>query len=175
MTKPSVGLFALRMKEWWEAGPPSCLLRRVGLVLTDSLILVQSIVSVVGALSLRRGRYGGPTAFPPPIHTYQGALIRPLGQTAAAPRSILKARLYRMTASFTEQMVNLYIHLGMLSRGNIPLPLVGRGKGWGATFAQTPPCLRFAQTSLPTRGRERNTRRITSEHDDFFRRLFASD
>ena len=73
MTKLSVGLFALRVKEWWEAGPPSCLLQRVGLVLTDSLILVQSIVSVVGALSLRRGRYGGPTAFPPPIHTYQGA------------------------------------------------------------------------------------------------------
>ena len=61
------------MKERWEAGPPSCLLRRVGLVLTDSLILVKSIVSAVGALSLRRGRYGGPTAFPPPIHTYQGA------------------------------------------------------------------------------------------------------
>jgi hypothetical protein len=37
---------------------------------------------------------------------------------------------------------------------------VGRGKGWGATFAQTPPYLRFAQTSLPTRGRERNTCRI---------------
>jgi hypothetical protein len=40
-----------------------------------------------------------------------------LGQTAAAPRSILKARLYRMTASFTEQMLNLYIAIGMLSRG----------------------------------------------------------
>src|SRR6185503_18546708 len=63
----------LGMKEWWEAGPPSCLLQRVGLVLTDSLILVKSIVSAVGALSLRRGRYGGPTAFPPPIHTYQDA------------------------------------------------------------------------------------------------------
>ena len=71
--KTPVRLFALRMKEWWEAGPPSCLLQRVGLVLTDSLILVKSIVSAVGALTLRRGRYGGPTAFPPPIHTYQDA------------------------------------------------------------------------------------------------------
>src|SRR4029079_11882995 len=104
----------LGVKERWEAGPPSCLLRRVGLVLTDSLILVKSIVSAVGALSPRRGRYGGPTALPPPIHTYQEPRV--LGQTASAPRSILKARLHRMTASFTEQMVNLYIHLGMLSR-----------------------------------------------------------
>ena len=46
-----------------------------------------------------------------------------LGQTAAAPRSILKARLYRMTASFTEQMVNLYIHLGMLSSRTFFRPL----------------------------------------------------
>ena len=39
-----------------------------------------------------------------------------------------------MTASFTEQMVNLYIALGILSSSNLfPLPLVGRGQGWDAT------------------------------------------
>src|SRR5829696_9073956 len=53
---------------------------------------------------------------------------------------------------------NDYSLIGILSRGNNSPPLVGRGKGWGATFAKTPPYLRFAQTSLPTRGRERDTR-----------------
>src|SRR5215213_5222192 len=57
-----------------------------------------------------------------------------------------------MTASFTEQMLTIYTQLGMLSRGKESPPPCGEGQGWGATFAKTPPCLRFAQTSLPTRG-----------------------
>jgi hypothetical protein len=55
MTKTSVRHFALRVKEWWEAGPPRCLLRRVGLVPTSK--------SGTGALSFleRANVYGGPT------------------------------------------------------------------------------------------------------------------
>src|SRR5688572_9846133 len=38
MTKSSVRLIALRVKEWWEAGPPGLPTRRVVQVPTDSLI-----------------------------------------------------------------------------------------------------------------------------------------
>src|SRR5215213_11773174 len=72
-----------------------------------------------------------------------------------------------MTASFTEQMLTIYTQLGMLSRGKESPPPCGEGQGWGATFAKTPPCLRSAQTSLPTRGRERDTRAsATARHPD---------
>src|ERR687895_889035 len=37
---------------------------------------------------------------------------------------------------------NDYSLIGMLSRGNLSPPPCGEGQGWGATFAETPPCLR---------------------------------
>jgi hypothetical protein len=61
---------------------------------------------------------------------------------------------------------NDYSIIGMLSRGIIPLPLLG---GVGCSLhKRTPPCLRFAQTSLPTRARERKafagmTMRVSGE------------
>src|SRR5215216_8087708 len=86
--------------------------------------------------------------------------------TAASPRLAYRHRPYlhtqgviRTAPPSRSRVKNDYSIIGILSRGkDFPLPLVGRGQGWGATFAKTPPCLRFAQTSLPTRGRERNTR-----------------
>src|SRR5829696_738305 len=53
---------------------------------------------------------------------------------------------------------NDYSILGMLSSSILfPSPLWGGARG-GVQPSKTPPCLRFAQTSLPTRGRERDTR-----------------
>ena len=72
----------------------------------------------------------------------------PLGQTAAAPRSILKARLYRMTASFTEQMVTIYIHLGMLSRGKYSPPPCGEGQGVGCNL-RADPTLSSLRSDIP--------------------------
>ncbi len=46
-----------------------------------------------------------------------------------------------MTASFLEQMLTIYTHLGMLSRGKeFPSPLVGRGRG-RVQPSQDPPVL----------------------------------
>jgi hypothetical protein len=75
-----------------------------------------------------------------------------LGQTAAAPRSILKARLYRMTASFTEQMVNLYTELGMLSSSKLlPLPSwkPARCGRWERTYVPFVPVLAGADLAPP--------------------------
>ena len=83
-------------------------------MLTDSLILVKSIVSAVGALSLRRGRYGGPTAFPPPIHTYQGTSKGPWDRRQLLHVQHEEVRLPD-DRLLQEQMLRIYIHLGMLS------------------------------------------------------------
>jgi hypothetical protein len=50
-----------------------------------------------------------------------------------------------MTASFLEQMLTIYTHLGMLSRGKFSLSLRGRGQGEGV------PLIRLdAETHLAT-------------------------
>src|SRR5829696_8670313 len=82
--------------------------------------------------------------------------------TAASPRLAYRHRPFlhtqgviRTAPPSRSRVKNDYSILGMLSRGNNSPPPCGEGQGWGATFARTPPCLRFAQTSLPTRGREK--------------------
>src|SRR5215207_7445817 len=91
--------------------------------------------------------------------------------TAASPRLAYRHRPYlhtqgviRTAPPSRSRVKNDYSIIGMLSRGkDFPLPLVGRGKGWGATFAKTPPCPRFARTSLPTRGREQTPAHLPRE------------
>jgi hypothetical protein len=80
--------------------------------------------------------------------------------TAASPRTAYRHRPYlhtqgviRTAPPSRSRVKNDYSIIGMLSREIIPLPLLG---GVGCSLRKrTPPCLRFAQTSLPTRGRER--------------------
>src|SRR5919109_2909001 len=107
--KSSVGLFALRVKEWWEAGPPRCLLRRVGLVPTS--INLDLLTEWVWRPPAGGQKSGGPTALPPPSIPTKAP--RGLGTDGSCSTFDKKRRGFRMTASFLEQMQTIYTHLGM--------------------------------------------------------------
>src|SRR5215213_249647 len=109
------------MKERWEAGPPRCLLRRVGLVPTS--VNFEGLTEWVWCPPAGGLKSGGPTALPPP------------SVPAKVPRGpwdrrqllhVQHEEVFRMTASFTEQMLRIYTHLGMLSRGKFSACLVLR-------------------------------------------------
>src|SRR5215212_8534150 len=102
----------LGVKERWEAGPPRCLLQRVGLVPTS--VNFEGLTEWVWRPPAGGLKSGGPTALPPP------------SVPAKVPRGpwdrrqllhVQHEEVFRMTASFTEQMVTIYTHIGILSRG----------------------------------------------------------
>src|SRR5215213_3698414 len=108
----------LGVKERWEAGPPRCLLRRVGLVPTS--VNFEGLTEWVWRPPAGGLKSGGPTALPPP------SIPAKVPRGPWDRRQLLHVRheeVFRMTASFTEQMVRIYTHLGMLSRGFYRSPL----------------------------------------------------
>src|SRR5215213_3530287 len=108
----------LGVKERWEAGPPRCLLRRVGLVPTS--VNFEGLTEWVWCPPAGGLKSGGPTALPPP------SIPAKVPRGPWDRRQLLHVRheeVFRMTASFTEQMMTIYTHLGMLSRGKLSLSL----------------------------------------------------
>src|SRR5215208_4941020 len=106
----------LGVKERWEAGPPRCLLRRVGLVPTS--VNFEGLTEWVWCPPAGGLKSGGPTALPPP------SVPAKVPRGPWDRRQLLHVRheeVFRMTASFTEQMKNDYSLLGILSRGKFSL------------------------------------------------------
>ena len=90
-----------------------------------------------------RAKKRRPDSAPTAVRTCQEPRV--LGQTAAAPRIELEEVRLRDDRLLQEQMVTIYTHLGMLSRGKFSLSPRGRGQGEGV------PLLRLdAETHLAT-------------------------
>src|SRR5215216_3294785 len=125
--KPSIGLIALRMKERWEAGPPRCLLRRVGLVPTS--VNFEGLTEWVW-----RPPAGGQKAEARQRshrHPYLPRCLGDLGTDGSCSTYRLEEVRLRDDRLLQEQMLTIYTHLGMLSRGKFPLSPRGRGQGEG--------------------------------------------
>src|SRR5215212_4222385 len=102
----------LGVKERWEAGPPRCLLQRVGLVPTS--VNFEGLTEWVWRPPAGGLKSGGPTALPPP-----SIPTKSLGSWDR--RQLLHVQLeevrLRDDRLLQEQMLRIYTHLGMLSRG----------------------------------------------------------
>src|SRR5215213_9352900 len=106
----------LGVKERWEAGPPRCLLRRVGLVPTS--VNFEGLTEWVWRPPAGGLKSGGPTALPPPSVPAKSLGSWDRRQLLHVRHEEVRLRDDRL---LQEQMLTIYTHLGMLSTTKFPV------------------------------------------------------